>query len=829
MKRLNRISAVFTAMLILPLLTACSGTGESGNSTNPRIGLSALVLPEQVSVVDPQGSGGSNKPIAGKTGDISPLALGAVIGDLPATSDYVNDRVSVYVNERSLESFRSVNEILCMVSQSRYDDMLNQGPYRAQVDKNLCSGNRSDASNAGQSSTDQSSGASRPQYEEWVVDSSRASAQSPHIVKVWVHSEPNNPSEPDQLIYAKLVITEGADTAPPYGIFTINFKAFIPPDLTTVVFKGFLNAERDPGTGKVLLKFSSEDKDSYAIEKATLDKAADGSGGAGSVFKAESFPGMDPTATRFNLAYDTMNFLRTENSGTSICLDRKSYEVSTWKYALYTATTPTGKRVKVNSGFPVMVNNTYGWVGYWGSWFPAGVTLSDGDTVYKHDYATNTDTPFTIVRPGGKLKKHTKKSTTLGGIKSIPLVWWDNNGAVFLVAWDSPTKSFYKLAQQDNNGAWKTISPDPLDLTALPWVELGFWSQSLGGMTLVKFPPPLNYGDPATAANCGHNALSGTYDCSLVSTTLNDAIPVVYYSENIVYPTDTVPATLACFENCPDATTLSTAAPFRTDVASYQSGTSPALASYASYSFNTTTMVLTDASTAASIITAVTDTAYQNGITSGPLVDPVDLSLLACDWDANSTCAGKAWTVLQVFYTWETGQNEWNQFTGLKDAIGNPVKFDPPLQVQYVHQAPAVNPTPADSKYDGTTFFLEYNGFGDLQGIPGMCVNLDSGATNVDCSLGATDRAIRWVPEFNIPNADGSGKLTEVTSVATPSIKYFVKALEKEERMKDAPGACLGLTTTGYTLPSMSSWINPLIGPEPVVNDAPAVVGGVVQ
>jgi hypothetical protein len=552
------------------------------------------------------------------------------------------------------------------------------------------------------------------------------------------------------------------------------------------------------------------------------------------VFKAESYPGITPTATRFNLAYDATNFLRIDNTGSSVCLDRKDFDVSTWKYALYTAETPMGQRVKVNSGFSVRVGSTYGWVGYHGSWFPDTVTLNNDDTVFKHDYATNTDTPFTLIRPGGKLKKHTKNTTNLGGIKSIPLVAWDNAGNMFLVAWDSATRSFYTVAMQDSSGAWQTITPTPFPLTALPWVEMGFWSQSLGGMVIVKFPPPLTYGAPASPSSCGHNIGNGTYDCSLVANALGDAIPVIFYSENIIYPGDPVPPVLACFDNCPDAANLTTATPFFA-ISSQQSVT-PALSTHASYSFSTATMLLTDAGTGAAVVTIMTDTAYQNGITSGPMFDPAVLtapsatipSPLGCDWDPfNQTCGGKAWTALPVFYTWETGPNEWNQFTGLKDLADVPVRFDPPLQIEYVHSQPST--TAPDYKYNGTRFFLEYAGFGDLHGIPGMCVNIDTGATNVDCSLGATDRAIRWVPEFNIPAANAGGNLTEVTNVANPAIKYFVKALEREERMKDAPAGCGSLTAKAYTLPSMSSWLNPLIGPEPAVNDAPAVVGGVVQ
>jgi hypothetical protein len=328
------------------LLASCSGDGKSGVNANASITLSSLILPDNVSVVDPKTSpSASPKPL-------SSLLFEAILTDLPAASGYRTDKTTVYVNERSLDSFRSVNEILCMVRQSRYDVMVNQGPYRAQVDKNLCSTNRSDAANAGQASTDQSSGSTMPLYENWIVESVRASAQSPHIVNVWVHPAPN-PHEAPQVIDARIVITEGSDTAPPYGIFKLNFKA-LTPNRSGVLFKGFLNAERDSLLNRALLKFSTEDKDSYSIEKATLDKDPAGASGSGSVLKVQSFPGQAPKTDRFDLAYNTTNFLRSDISGTQICLDRVNFKISAWRYGLYTNPSPTsadpaGMRVARNS------------------------------------------------------------------------------------------------------------------------------------------------------------------------------------------------------------------------------------------------------------------------------------------------------------------------------------------------------------------------------------------------------------------------------------------------------------------------------------------------
>ena len=319
---------------------------------------------------------------------------------------------------------------------------------------------------------------------------------------------------------------------------------------------------------------------------------------------------------------------------------------------------------------------------------------------------------------------------------------------------------------------------------------------------------------------------TGPFNCAGVPTSATGA---VYYAEDIVYPTDAVPA-LACFDMCPLSTALTATStnPYRTDISSYQTVT-PGLASYASFTFtgSSSSMTLTDANGPVEL--AVANPNFPWGIGSGPLFEPTpaNLNLLACDWDPTKTCGWQAWSALDEFYTWETGPNTWNQFTALVDGIGAFVRFDPPLHVQYTHQAPAVNPTPADIKYDNVTFFLEYSGFGELQGIPGKCVDMDTGA-DADCSTGGGNNSIKWVPEFTIPDQQGTD-YTEVTGQGGP---YIVKALEKEERMKGVPVATCtgtGLMTTSYMLPSMSSWDDPVIGTEPVITSPPAVIGGVVQ
>ena len=797
---------VVLALLAALVLASCSGSGTGGSPTVSGISLSPLVVADHVSVVDPKSSG-SPKPAAK---GIKALMIGLITSSqLPATSDYMTDKTTVYVNERSTESFRSINEILCSIKQSRYDAMVNKGPYLALLDKNLCSSNRDNASSAGAQSTNQSSGSTMPNYELWTIDSYRSSESSPHVVRVWVFEEPNpsDNSPNGKLILARMTITEGADTAPPYGIFHIDFQALdLDPDpgkYLTELFRGVLIAK--PSTDKALLQFASEDPAFHYVEKATLAKDPDGTSGAGTVYKTEITP---PTATveQFDIAYNLTHFLRHNFDNTDICLDRVNYDESAWRYGLYNES--DGSRVTLNAGFSIRVGSSFGWVGYWGLWLPDGVTVADGDTVYQHDFQTNTDTPFTVFQSGGKLKKHTRKPLTLDKIKNVPLFWSDCSGGSCVnyevITAETFTNSgqfaFVKVAQQNPapDYTWQIITPAALDLSTLYSSDLFFWSQALSGQVSVKL------------AGCTY---TGTYSCppTQAATTL-----VIVYAEDIVYPGDnTVPLQLDCFDNCPNATA--------TGIVSNATTSTPFLAypgqTPYTFDFNRTALLLSYTTFTAVQTNPITG--YDGGIMSGALFDPADIGLLACDPPYETlTCGWKVWSALNEFYTWETGLNPWNKFTGLINSAGTMVHFDAPLQVAYTHVQP--DTLAPDYKYNGVTFYLEYNGFGNLSGIPGVCV--DDQSVVVSCGPNT-----RWVPEFTIPDTDGSGNLTEVTGPG--STQYVVKALEKEQRMRDAGAECTtdGLTTSPYPLPSMTEWNPPANGPVPNITSGPKVIGGVVQ
>ena len=759
---------------------------------------SGIKITEKVSVVDTSPGVGVNSLKIGLFG----------IPENP-DSDYHKDQTTVYVNERSAEAFRTINEILCMIGQTRYDAMLNKGNYKVQVDKNLCSSSKDDPSSAGQDSQNQSSGSTMPKYEMWKVNSSRVDDYSPQILKAWIHEQKEvHSDEPGRAIFAKVIITDGVTETNPYGIFTLYWKMF--PEIggtvsPVLMSRGILKTETEAGTDKVLLKFAEvEDFDipggghETRIQKATLDRATNGSSGGGTAYRYQEGPWMPSFEEEtFDFAFNSTNFLRTDGVDT-FCLDRTGFDETAWRYGLYNS---DGSRLNRNSGFSIKKNqggkDYYGWIGYYGVWFPRDVTLNSGDQVYKMEFGPGSGSGelYDVLIAGGKLKKHVRKEMILGAIKNVPMDYWDNGDQKnYRVKWDG--SKFWKVEwlDQQNNYFWKKIEP-PIEYSTdnLNFDMLNFWSQSLGGQVQIKL-------------NCTMEPPCQQPPCQppIFHCTASDDLPVIFYAESIVFPGDTIPASFACFNNCPDVDKINLGDPFPFN--DHGQPQPIALAEYDSYAFASDAMVLKSGTTPV----VATNSVYQFGIMSGPLFEATtdNLALLACNWDQSMLCGWQAWSQLPEFYTWETGSNDWNKFTALvKDGV--PLRFDPPLQVSYVHTWDDLTTS---------TFNIEYSGFGNLQGIPGKCVDWDTGE-EVNCGENT-----RWIPQFSI--AEGS----EVTDVSDGSTTYYVKPLEKEQRMKQLDAsACSTLSTIPYDLPKISQWQDPNIGAEPKVDSPPAVIGGVLQ
>jgi hypothetical protein len=212
---------------------------------------------------------------------------------------------------------------------------------------------------------------------------------------------------------------------------------------------------------------------------------------------------------------------------------------------------------------------------------------------------------------------------------------------------------------------------------------------------------------------------------------------------------------------------------------------------------------------------------YQWGVRTGRLF--TSLADAQCVDNPSQYCDNRV-DQLDVYYQWETGPNQWNQFAAVKDGSGSIVSFDAPLQVTY-----SVPNGAQYGAYAGKAIVLQYGGFGDLWGIPGHCV---SRLTNerVSCE---TQNA-RYVPAFVIPYDETTGRLS------SGGTSYLAKWLDREIRFakKDtAVCAAAGVTLPStLTLPDASGLANPsdpaspiYIGDKPVVTAAPRVIDGDVK
>ena len=245
--------------------------------------------------------------------------------------------------------------------------------------------------------------------------------------------------------------------------------------------------------------------------------------------------------------------------------------------------------------------------------------------------------------------------------------------------------------------------------------------------------------------------------------------------------------------------------------------------------------MLTDASQLAVIDTNASDyqssSQYQNGIMSGRLFGALSDAQCPgsanpanyCDYQVNSAA---------VYYVWQTGPGSWNQFAALKDSSANFVHFDAPLNVNFAVPAGA-----AFGTYAGTTLVLQYNGFGDLSGIPGSCVSSSTNAP-VDC----TTPNSRYVPQFVIPYDPTATPQQGVVTTSANGVTttYLVKWLQREIRFAvKAASVCSNAqlqAPTGVILPTAVSLKNPsdsssdvYLGTQPVLTSAPRVIQGVVE
>jgi hypothetical protein len=751
------------------------------------------------------------------------LAAGAATASAspPASSPYFADAQTSHVQDATSQSIGQVNMITCVFHSMRPDALVNQGAYVALIDKNKCdAAKESSAANSGDSS-----GASQaPDYMTAVVKSTRASNTAPMLVSAWISIDQEGTPV---TVFAHLSATAAPSATDPYGTFRLDYCGKAASGGGSCLMNGYMQA----GNG-TLSYYETDGGGNGGSEVTALALSSVGTtNGSGSV----DVTGSSNNASNFDFAYNSSYFLRADGSS-SLCFSRDASDpntgISVWRYGLYDSV--SGERITRDSGFPIQYTSggttNQGYVGYYGLSSQAGAAApADGSTVAKIDYQNGSASTasYTVVNKGGRLTRFTRENTTLELIDQIHFNAFIGNVAgsglpdsntQYELYWDDSSGHFIAVNEmQCSQNGCQTLalgSPVAVDPTFWSAASMGIqgWSQSLGGDLFVDLA---NAGTPV------------------------DATAVAYHVQDLVYPDDSsLPGALYCVSNCPTAATLQS-------YLAQGSGTSPYVsATYnawqpttAPVSYSLSGNVLVNSSVAV-VDTVAADyqgsQMYQNGVMSGRLVENV--ADAQCGIDQNGSPQYCDWKIssANVYYQWQTGPNNWDQFTAVKDSGGSFVHFDAPLNVSFKVPANSAGSSPYGA-YANTNLILQYGGFGDLWGIPGNCV---SSITNqaVDCN--DSSGVARYVPAFVIPYDPSANPQQGVVTTSTKA--YLAKWLDREIRFAQKPASTCsnaGLATSHATLPDPSGLQNPSdptsavyngVEPQPT-NTAPRAIQGEVM
>ena len=713
---------------------------------------------------------------------------------IPANSPYITDPQNIYVQDDTSQGIANLNMVLCIIGSTSPGDMVNAGPYIALVDLNKCN-------NKGGGS---SSSAGATNYATGVVNVTRASNADPMIGRIWLAVSDGGGNEE---VYAYLTATQSPSSAAPYGVFRMDY---IGKSAGQMGFNGFVLAQ--PAS---ISQYETGPKSSNTAMSLLASSTSAGSGTIATV-----------GGSTFNFAYNSSYFRRSDGTD-DLCFDRSRADAarSVWQYGTYNAT--DGSRVDLaHPGFPILASyagsSYYGYANYWGINFQ-GLDLNSIPDAHPipnmaiSDQRPNNTSSYSLSKVGGKLTEWTQQTTTLDSLSGIAIIinadltgLSSGNAAVtgfqaWQLQWSSASGVFSVTGIQNcNNNGCQVSSLSPVatvNTDAFDNMPMSGYASSYGG----------NINIPQTGAP--HVPGDAVY----------------YFLQSTVIP-GSAALSLQCLSQCPTAASLAAFAAGNSQTSPFGNGTdqqwfSAASANTVSYAFDAGG--LEDVSGATPVPVVLEQASQfpagsiyaQNGIMSGWLFD-TPLTLANCP---SGTPAG---TVCQPanptrYYTWQTGPQQWDQSLWLTSGTGI-VPFDAPQNVSYTVPSGA-----AYGSYAGLPILLQFDGFGNLNGIPNYCVDPVTNA-GVDCS---TPNASQ-VPMFSIP--DGT-----MMQLPVPSTPMIVKALNAELRLLDlgpsASTACSSMTLTPVTPPSggthdpSSSADSEYLGVEPTVTAPPAVIDGVVQ
>ncbi len=752
---------------VLGLLLALAGCAP----TDPNGSIEGLIAPPSVSVVtaDP---------------DLVAASLHTLgVSQFPADAEYFTDGVHQFVYDGALKQIEKVNEVLCLLAQSRYEALTNDGLYLAQIDPGLCATGGGPLNQAG----------GGRQLEEWIVRSLRPTIQDPQRVEFWVPTqEEGGGLLPPTTLFSRLDVFAAPTASNPFGAFHMNFAGTAQNGNPKDAQYCGLIATRPPVVGRFGydLFFLRGDLgqlplvgDHHELTQVRVDLAVDQSSGFAAISRLErrndpfnGDSGVVPKLVR--LAFDATTLVRQEDQGPVVALQRDAFGSCSLRYNLYVDDArlgTLGERVRLRTGVPIRLESgSQAFLDYYGLHRPNGEIVVDGEFAQEELPGGGLDPkPLELRVAPGRLIELTRNTTPISTLAGTIFEWdepWtpQSNGPVtYRLVCDGvdfiAVEIFDPVA-----GAFTPISPFAVPLDA--WFVLRLRSKRFGGNCAVRLgSPDLSwYTERVVSGDDSLFKAQSTLNLYALLDALRPGITALEAEAgDVFFPPANNPGSPYTYVFDRADRTLRTLDTFQQlSPVGLANGEIPASGPFV------------------------------KGMRSGPLV--VDTTSLQTNEEIFDAA---------TYYVWETGANEWNWWFGLTDSTGATLVLDAPLQFPYTHST--ANDANGDSTYDGVQFLLEYRGDGQLFGIPYQPVD-----TDID---GQPDHD---APIFSLADGVALGPLGS---------GYVVKTIERELLLLPAGSIPPGLDPAqadALTLPDGSFYRTPDIGPVPPLVEAPTVVGG---
>lgn len=757
----NNLRCLISMILVTLTLFGCNGDDIIGT------GVQGLKLPARINFLEVR----DEKTTLALT-DFN-AAVGGTFSD-PGT-DYSNDTSSRYSAGDLQESMDQPNDLLCLLNTLRLDEMVNKGPYKAILTKDICNPGNNDS-------------VSESLVVDFTVITERKNNQSPQSFKVWYRVD-FGPSFGKYVVVLEGNINANESLVRPIGDFSVAHAIFsvsndsIKTDRGLGSFSTDYSVENESNFNSISESFFTELNFTELISTTFSLRSDENKLGNVLSRTIESNSGLQ-TVTTLGGQFDDTNILQGLDADqddvfeTNLCLSRSKNQTNVGAYNLYhqsdsvfrSRSVSAGERLKLSKGKLISYDGQVSIVSTSNYW----LEIPDAATVSE----VGTDEKFLFYKSPGKLSAKITSDIPLSKLENVTIIMTGkhpNPSISRLGQWvvNVVAGEFYIVGKLDRRVVHENNQP----IVENNVVTIIDHDNDLSTPELsVAWQMTFNDGAQRSFENI-NKINSYTYRHQIDVPASERIISQSRRNVNIV-PTDSLlaggPVTLYCYRNCPiggiDQSTMDNAV--KISDLYYNSGVFSSVPFEYVLTNDTHKVVLTDMKSGLIVDASdLTDTAsisllsgYRSGfMVTEPLTGPnIDRQLI----------------IVKNYYQWRTGNTPYSHLGTLVDGSGNDIIFGQEISIDYQHDAAndRNNTDPVSNPYHGNIFQFFNDSLPTTVDINGNRSSLFSvlDGTSLPSSVGKFVTKAKWITQSpTVVDANQCGSLSLDKLFTNPSLKIL--------------------------------------------------------